>query len=71
MKVVLLCRGSTNTQDYDTQVKEPTTYCQQMNWFVEKIFANKISGAKKNEERSEFMEMIDYVQTHEIDRVCA
>ena len=35
------------------------------------IFANKISGAKKNEERSEIMEMIDYVQTHEIDRVCA
>ncbi|WP_019130780.1 recombinase family protein [Alistipes communis] len=70
MKVVLLCRVSTNTQDYDRQVKELTAYCQQMNWSVEKIFANKVSGAKKNEDRPEIVEMIEYVETHAIDRVC-
>lgn len=70
MKTVLLCRVSTNSQDYDRQVNELTAYCQQMNWSVEKIFANKVSGAKKNEERSEIMEMIEYVQTHRVDRVC-
>lgn len=70
MKVVLLCRVSTNSQDYNRQVNELTTYCQQQGWFIEHIFANKVSGAKKNEERPEIMEMVEYVKTHEIDRVC-
>ncbi len=70
MKVVLLCRVSTSTQDYDRQVKELSAYCRQRGWSIEKIFANKVSGAKKLEERPEIVEMIDYVQTHEIDRVC-
>lgn len=70
MKVVLLCRVSTNAQDYDRQVCELTTYCRQMNWEIARIFANKISGAKRNEERSELIAMIDYVMTHKIDRVC-
>ena len=39
-------------------------------WTIEKIFANKVSGAKKNEERPEIMEMVEYVKTHAIDRVC-
>lgn len=70
MKVVLLCRVSTNSQDYNRQVNELTAYCQQQGWFIEHIFANKVSGAKKNEERPEIMEMVEYVKTHEIDRVC-
>ena len=47
-----------------------TAYCRQQGWFIEHIFANKVSGAKKNEERPEIMEMVEYVKTHEIDRVC-
>lgn len=70
MKVVLLCRVSTNSQDYNRQVTELTAYCQQQRWSIEHIFANKVSGAKKNEERPEIMEMVEYVKTHEIDRVC-
>lgn len=70
MKVVLLCRVSTNSQDYNRQVTELTAYCQQRGWDIEKIFTNKVSGAKKNEERPEIMEMVEYVKTHEIDRVC-
>lgn len=70
MKVVLLCRVSTNSQDYNRQVTELTAYCQQQGWSIEHIFANKVSGAKKNEERPEIMEMVEYVKTHEIDRVC-
>lgn len=70
MKVVLLCRVSTNSQDYNRQVTELTAYCQQRGWDIEKIFTNKASGAKKNEERPEIMEMVEYVKTHEIDRVC-
>ena len=70
MKVVLLCRVSTNSQDYSRQVNELTAFCQQAGWTIEKIFANKVSGAKKNEERPEIMEMVEYVKTHAIDRVC-
>lgn len=70
MKVVLLCRVSTNSQDYNRQVTELIAYCQQQGWSIEHIFANKVSGAKKNEERPEIMEMVEYVKTHEIDRVC-
>ena len=70
MKVVLLCRVSTNSQDYNMQVNELTAYCQQQGWSIEHIFANKVSGAKKNEERTEIMEMVEYVKTHAIDRVC-
>lgn len=70
MKVVLLCRVSTNSQDYNRQVNELTVYCQQQGWSIEHIFANKVSGAKKNEERPEIIEMVEYVKTHKIDRVC-
>ena len=70
MKVVLLCRVSTNSQDYSRQVNELTAYCQQQGWSIEHIFANKVSGAKKNEERTEIMELVEYVKTHSIDRVC-
>lgn len=70
MKVVLLCRVSTNSQDYNRQVNELTAYCQQQGWSIEHIFANKVSGAKKNEERTEIMELVEYVKTHSIDRVC-
>lgn len=70
MKVVLLCRVSTNSQDYSRQVNELTAFCQQASWTIEKIFANKVSGAKKNEERPEIMEMIEFVETHSVDRVC-
>ena len=70
MKVVLLCRVSTNSQDYNRQVNELTGYCQQQGWEIEKIFTNKVSGAKRNEERQEILEMIEFVETHSVDRVC-
>ena len=68
MKVVLLCRVSTNSQDYSRQVNELTAFCQQASWTIEKIFANKVSGAKKNEERPEIMEMIEFIDLAEKGR---
>lgn len=70
MDVVLLGRVSTSAQDYDRQIKELTQYCSNAGWNIKKIFANKVSGAKKNEERPEIMELVEYVQTNKIDRVC-
>lgn len=70
MNVVLLCRVSTNHQDYHRQINELTEFCEHQGWHIEKIFANKVSGAKKNEERPEIQEMITYVRAHNIDKVC-
>lgn len=67
--VVLLCRVSTNAQDYTRQVHELTDYCAKQRWNIVKIFANKISGAKKNDERPEVLEMIDFVKTNAVDKV--
>ena len=68
-KVVILARGSTYKQDYERQVNELTDNCRKMDWEVEKVFTNKVSGAKKNEEREEIQELISYVNTHQIRRV--
>lgn len=68
-KVVILARVSTQQQDYDRQITELTEYCDQMNWQVEKVFANKVSGAKKNTDREEIAAMVDYIKANEINRV--
>lgn len=69
MDVVLLCRVSTNHQDYTRQVNELREFCNKQGWTISRVFANKVSGAKKNEEREEIIELIDYVQTNHIDKV--
>ena len=68
-KVVILARVSTQQQDYDRQVKELTDYCDRMDWTVEKVFANKVSGAKKNLDRDEIVAMVDYIKGNDIRRV--
>lgn len=70
VKVVLLCRVSTQTQDYERQVNELTEFCSRMEWQVAKVFANKISGKLAIEERSEIQEMIAFVKGNKIDKVC-
>lgn len=68
-KVVLLARVSTDRQEYDRQVNELMDYCSRVGWSVEAVFCNKVSGAKKLEERTEIVELIHYVQENSIDKV--
>ena len=68
-KVVILARVSTNKQDYDRQIIELTDYCNRVGWEVANVFANKVSGAKAVEERTEIVDMIEYVRTNAIRRV--
>lgn len=68
-KVCLLCRVSTQAQDYEYQINLLTDIAKSRNWEVVKVFANKISGAKKNEERSEIMELIEYVKNNKVEKV--
>ena len=70
MRVTLLVRVSTNRQDYDRQISELTLHCQSMNWDIVGIFANKVSGAKKNEEREEIVELLKFIEHNDIDKVC-
>ena len=69
MNVVLLCRVSTNHQDYNRQVNELTEYCNKQGWTILRVFANKVSGAKKIEERQEILDLIDFVKTNAVDKV--
>ena len=68
-KVVILARVSTDKQEYQRQVNELTDYCIRVGWSVEAVFSNKVSGAKRMEERTEIMEMISYVKEHAISKV--
>lgn len=70
MNVVLLCRVSTNSQDYNRQVNELTEHCNRSGWNILKVFANKVSGAKRIEERKEIQDMIAFVKENNVDRVC-
>ena len=70
-KVVIFARvSSTNgTQDYERQINDLQVLASANNWTVEAIFAEKVSGAKKNTERTELMNMIDYINSHDINKV--
>lgn len=68
-KVVILARVSTDKQEYQRQVNELTDYCTRIGWSVEAVFSNKVSGAKRMEERPEFLDLIDYVKANDINKV--
>lgn len=68
-KVVILARVSTDRQEYQRQINELTEYCKKVGWSVEEIFANKVSGAKRIEEREEILSLVEYVREHQIKRV--
>lgn len=69
MKTVIFARVSTNIQEYDRQVNELTALAYDNGWSVEAMFAEKISGAKANAERSELLNMVAYVEANSIDKV--
>lgn len=70
-KVVIYARVSSNngTQDYQRQVNDLTAYANTNNMTVEAIYAEKISGAKKNDERKELLNMIDFINSNSIEKV--
>ena len=68
-KVAILARVSTDKQEYQRQVNELTDYCTRVGWSVEAVFSNKVSGAKRMEERPEILDLIDFVKSNDIDKV--
>ena len=70
-KVVLFCRvSSTNDrQSYDRQINDLKQMAESSGYEVVGIFAEKVSGAKKNSERKELMKMIEFVNNNNIEKV--
>lgn len=68
-KVIIYARVSTKTQDYDRQLVELREYARKMEYEVVAEFTEKISGAKKVEERQALMELLAYVEQHKVDKV--
>lgn len=68
-KAVILVRVSTQSQDYERQINELSEYANTHGLEIVKIFANKISGMKQNEERSEITDMIQFVKANHVDKV--
>jgi DNA invertase Pin-like site-specific DNA recombinase len=70
-KAVIYARvsSSNGTQDYQRQINDLTTYAANNQIIIESIFAEKISGAKQNQDRQELMKMIDYINANQIDKV--
>ena len=69
MKTIIYSRVSTQGQDFNRQIDELRAYAISQSWTVDAIFAEKISGAKKNDERLELSRMMDYIGAHRVDKV--
>ena len=68
-KVVIYARVSTKSQDYDRQLVELREYARKMEYDVVAEFTEKISGAKKVEEREALTELLAYTDAHKVDKV--
>ena len=66
----MLLRVSTSSQDYEYQRSTLTDLCKRNGWEIIRTFENKISGAKKNEERQEIVELIDFIKHNNVDLCC-
>lgn len=69
MKVVIYARVSTREQDYDRQLVELREYADRMGCEVVREFSEKVSGAKKVEERTALSELLNFIQTTPVDKI--
>lgn len=68
-KAIIYARVSTQGQDYDRQLAELRQYADRIGYDVVKTFSEKISGAKKVEERQAMTELLNYVEVNKVDKV--
>lgn len=66
---MIYARVSTNIQVYQRQLDELREYATRMGYEVVKEFSEKVSGAKKIEEREALSDLLDYVESNEVDKV--
>jgi DNA invertase Pin-like site-specific DNA recombinase len=56
-------------QSYQRQIDELKEHCGKNGWEIKRFFTNKVSGASKIENRTEIVEMIEYVEHNHVDKV--
>lgn len=69
MKVVIYARVSTREQDYDRQLVELREYADRMGYEVVQEFSEKVSGAKRVEERTALTELLNFIKTTPVDKI--
>lgn len=69
IKAIIYARVSTAGQDYDRQLAELKQYADRMGYEIVKTFSEKISGAKKVEERQAMTELLNYVEANKVDKM--
>ena len=69
ISVVCVCRVSTIEQSYQRQIDEIKEHCEKNGWEIKRFFTNKISGGSKIENRTEIVEMMEYVENNHVDKV--
>lgn len=68
-KVVIYARVSTSSQDYDRQLHDLHEYASRQGYEVVKEFSEKISGAKKMEERQAMKELLDFTSKTKVNKI--
>lgn len=68
-KVICLVRVSTADQDYQRQISDLTSYCHSRNFDVVDFISEKVSGAKKNEDRQGIQQLLQRARKREFQKV--
>ena len=69
VKSVIYARVSTQGQDYDRQLHDLREYAFRQGYEVVREFSEKISGAKKVEERKAMKELLDFTSKEKVDKI--
>jgi DNA invertase Pin-like site-specific DNA recombinase len=69
MNVVIFARVSSQSQDFQRQTIELKEYASSMGYNVIGVFEEKISGAKKNEDRPALSDMVKFIGANHVNKV--
>ena len=69
IKACIYARVSTKGQEFERQLAELRQYAEKMGYEVVMEFSEKISGAKKVEERDALLGLLSYVEANPVDKV--
>ena len=69
MKAIIYARVSSTTdrQNTERQISDLTKYAEYKGMEIVNVFEEKVSGAKKNNERPIFVEALNYCKANKID----
>lgn len=69
LNVVYYTRVSTDKQEYERQIKDLNDFISKQGYNLLNSFNEKVSGAKKNSERPELINMINYCLSNPVEKI--